>query len=210
MRPKKEEILRFGKSGPNPLSAQLPLFLMPPPKPEPNLYIVGFMGTGKTTIGRVVAFRLQYQLFDSDQEIERDEDRSIPDIFANEGEAQFRRLERRFIEVGHPNSRCVVACGGGLVVQPGMLDFLRVKGVVICLHASLETVLERTSNNQNRPLLNVADPRDRIATLYAEREPIYKRAGAVILTDRRPASDIISHVLRTYRREASDWAKRKH
>ena len=182
---------------------------MPHSKPEPNLYLVGFMGTGKTTIGRAVAFRLKYQLFDSDHEIEREEQRTIPEIFATEGEAYFRKLERRFVEVGHPASQCVVACGGGLVVQPGMLNFLRTKGIVICLHASLETVLTRTSTNRNRPLLDVEDPRERIRTLYAEREPIYKRAGAVILTDQRPASDIISHVMRTYRREVNDWAKLK-
>ena len=181
---------------------------MPHTKPEPNLYLVGFMGTGKTTIGRAVSFRLKYQLFDSDQEIERETGRSIPEIFANEGEAHFRQLERRFIEAGHPNTCCVVACGGGLVVQPGMLEFLRQKGVVVCLHASLDTILMRTSTNRNRPLLNVDDPRERIAALHAEREPIYKRAGAVILTDRRPTSDIISHVMRTYRREAADWAKK--
>ena len=180
---------------------------MPLLKPEPNLYIVGFMGTGKTTIGRAVAYRLKYQLFDSDHEIEREEGRLITEIFANEGEAYFRGLERRFIEVGHPSDKCVVACGGGLVVQPGMLDFLGQKGVVICLHASIETVLARTAVSRNRPLLNVEDPRERIKALYAEREPIYKRAGTVILTDQRPAADIISHVMRTYRREAKDWAK---
>ncbi len=165
------------------------------------------MGTGKTTIGRAVAFRLKYQLFDSDHEIEREEGRTIPEIFDQEGEPYFRRLERRFVEAGHPAEKCVVACGGGLIVPPGVLDFLRGKGVVICLHASLDTVLTRTSTNRNRPLLNVEDPRERIKALYAEREPIYKRAGAVILTDHRPTSDIISHVMRTYRREANDWAK---
>lgn len=180
---------------------------MPLLKPEPNLYLVGFMGTGKTTIGRAVAYRLKYQLFDSDHEIEREEGRSIPEIFEQEGEPHFRGLERKFMEIGHPREKCVVACGGGLVVQPGMLSFLREKGVVICLHASIETVLTRTSTNRNRPLLNVDDPRERIKALYAEREPIYKRAGTVILTDQRPAADIISHVMRTYRREANDWAK---
>lgn len=183
------------------------LLNMPISKPEPNLYLVGFMGTGKTTIGRAVAYRLKYQLFDSDHEIERAEGCTIPEIFEKKGEPYFRRLERRFIEAGHPGDKCVIACGGGLVVQPGTLSFLRKKGVVICLHASLETVLDRTSTNRNRPLLDVADPRERIKTLYAEREPIYKRAGTVILTDQRPAADIISHVMRSYRREANDWAK---
>ena len=75
---------------------------------------------------------------------------------------------------------------------------------MVCLHASLETILQRTSANRNRPLLHVDDPMERLRNLYAEREPIYRRAGAVILTDHRPTSDIISHVMRVYRREASE------
>jgi shikimate kinase len=176
-------------------------------QPTVNLYLVGFMGTGKTTIGRMVAQRLQFQLLDSDHEIERAQGRTIPDIFATAGETAFRAMERQFIESGHPATRCIVACGGGLVVQPGMLDALKARGVVICLHASLETILRRTALNKNRPLLHVDDPMERLRTLYAEREPIYKRAGALILTDHRPASDIVAHVLRTYRREALDWER---
>jgi shikimate kinase len=176
--------------------------------PTANLYLVGFMGTGKTTIGRMVAQRLQFQLLDSDHEIERAENMAIPEIFATKGEAAFRVLEKRFVESGHAKTGCVVACGGGLVVQPGMLAALQARGVVICLHASLETILKRTAANRNRPLLNVEDPMDRIRTLYLQREPIYKRSGSVILTDSRPAGDIVAHVLRTYRREALDWERR--
>ncbi len=169
------------------------------------MYLVGFMGTGKTTIGRAVAARMRYRLLDSDHEIERVQGLSIPDIFAQRGEPAFREMEKEFIEHGHPASGCVVACGGGLVVQPGMLARLRARGVVICLHASLETVLLRTSTNRHRPLLAGDDPMERIRRLYAEREAIYKRAGTVLLTDHRPTSDIISHVMRAYRREARDW-----
>lgn len=174
---------------------------------EANLYLVGFMGTGKTTIGRAVANRLQYQLLDSDHEIEIKEDATIPEIFAEKGEEYFRQREREFIDSGHASSKTVVACGGGLVVQEGMLARLQSKGVVVCLHASLETILQRTSTNRNRPLLHVDDPMERLRELYAAREPIYRRAGAVILTDHRPASDIISHVMRVYRREASEWSR---
>ncbi len=173
-----------------------------------NLYLVGFMGTGKTTIGRAVAQRLGFRLFDSDHEIERIQGCPITEIFAEQGEAAFRMLEREFIEHGHPPRGCVVACGGGLVVQPGMLAELKRRGVVFCLHASLETILKRTQGNRHRPLLNVEeDPMERIRRLYEEREPLYKQAGTVILTDERPAGDIIAHLLRAYRREALEWSR---
>jgi len=172
-----------------------------------NLYLVGFMGTGKTTVGRAVAHRLGFGLLDSDHEIEKIQGKTIPEIFAKEGEAAFRVMERAFIDGGHPATGTVVACGGGLVVQPGMLETLKQKGVVICLHASLETILRRTQGNRNRPLLDVDDPMDRIRALYAVREPIYNRAGTIILTDGRTLADIVLHVMRAYRREAADFVR---
>jgi shikimate kinase len=172
-----------------------------------NLYLVGFMGTGKTTVARAVGQRLAFHVIDSDHEIERLKGKSIPDIFAQEGEPAFRGFERDFIERGHPDQRTVIACGGGLVVQPNMLELLKSKGVVVCLHASLETILARTSRHRNRPLLAVENPEERIRTLYAAREPIYKQSGTVILTDARPLNDVISHVIRVWRRDAVDFAR---
>ncbi len=172
-----------------------------------NLYLVGFMGTGKTTIGRLVAQRIGFELIDSDAEIEKTQGKSIAEIFAGEGEPAFRAMERRFIEAGHPVARRVVSCGGGLVVQAGMLDALRARGVVVCLHASLETILARTARHRTRPLLNVADPEVQLRALYAAREPIYRSAGSMILTDSRPLNDIVGHVVRTWRREAADYVR---
>ncbi|HTJ80012.1 MAG TPA: shikimate kinase [Rariglobus sp.] len=172
-----------------------------------NLYLVGFMGTGKTTVGRAVAHRLGFGLLDSDHEIERQQGKTIPEIFATAGEPAFRAMERAFIDGGHPATGTVIACGGGLVVQPGMLDVLKQKGVVICLHASLETILRRTQTNRNRPLLDVENPMDRIRALYAAREPIYNQAGTIILTDGRTLADIVLHVMRSYRREAADFTR---
>jgi shikimate kinase len=172
-----------------------------------NLYLVGFMGTGKTTIGRAVAHKLGFHLLDSDHEIERLQGKAIPEIFAQDGEPAFRAMERAFIETGHPAQRVVVSCGGGLVIQPGMLALLKQKGVVVCLHASIETILTRTARHRNRPLLDVEDPEQRIRTLFAAREPIYKQAGTVILTDSRPLHDIAAHVLRAWRRDAADFAR---
>lgn len=172
-----------------------------------NLYLVGFMGTGKSTVGRTVAHRLNFTPLDSDHEIERLQGKTIPEIFAQDGEPAFRELEREFVEGGHPAQRTVVACGGGLVVQPGMLDRLRSKGVIVCLHASLETILARTSRHRNRPLLAVEDPEERIRTLYAAREAIYRNSGTMVLTDGRPLPEIVAHVIRVWRRDAPDFAR---
>lgn len=172
-----------------------------------NLYIVGFMGTGKSTVGRAVAHKLGFSQVDSDHEIERVQGKGIPEIFANEGEPAFRAMERSFVENGHAAERTIVSCGGGLVVPPGMLELLQSKGVVVCLHASVETILARTSRQKNRPLLNVEDPEARIRKLFAEREPIYRSTGSVILTDARPMGDIVAHVLRVWRRDAGDFVR---
>ena len=172
-----------------------------------NLYIVGFMGTGKSTVGRAVAHKLGFHMVDSDHEIERQQKKSIPEIFAQKGEAAFRAMERAFIEGGHTGERTVVSCGGGLVVQPGMLGLLQSQGVVVCLHASVETILARTSRQQNRPLLVAENPEERIRTLFAQREPIYRQSGTVILTDSRPLMDIADHVMRAWRRDAVDFLR---
>jgi shikimate kinase len=174
-----------------------------------NLYLVGFMGTGKSTVGRAIAHKTGFNVLDSDHEIERAQGKSIPDIFAAQGEPAFRALERDFIERGHPAERTVVACGGGLVVQPGMLELLQSRGVVICLHASLETILARTARHRNRPLLAVENPEERIRTLYAAREPVYRRSGTLILTDGRPLHEIVAHVMRAWKRDAADFARGK-
>ncbi|MEY3607254.1 MAG: hypothetical protein RLZZ447_42 [Verrucomicrobiota bacterium] len=173
-----------------------------------NLYLVGFMGTGKTTVSRAVAQRLGFAVLDSDHEIEREQKLTIPEIFAQRGEPAFRALERAFIEQGHPATRTVIACGGGLVVQPGMLPLLQARGVVVCLHASLETILARTSRARNRPLLEVENPEERIRTLYAAREAVYRAAGTMVLTDGRPLADIAAHVARVWQRDARDFARR--
>jgi shikimate kinase len=93
------------------------------------------MGTGKTTVGRTVAYRIGFKCVDSDHEIERKAGKPVARIFSEDGEPAFRKLERRFIEDGHAAEKVVVACGGGLVVQEGMLALLSRKGVVVCLHA---------------------------------------------------------------------------
>ena len=172
-----------------------------------NLYLVGFMGTGKSTVGRQVARQMGFAFVDSDHEIERQQGKPVSQIFAEEGEPSFRALEREFIEQGHPATKCVVSCGGGLVVPAGMLELLRRRGVVICMHAPIETILKRTLHATHRPLLQVEDPERRLRELYAQREELYRRSGTMVLTDKRPLREIAIHVLRVYRQEAASFGK---
>lgn len=173
---------------------------------DTNLYLVGFMGTGKSTVGRLVARQMGFACLDSDHEIERAQGRPVAQIFADQGETQFRALERQFIEQGHPAKKCVISCGGGLVVPPGMLELLRRRGVVICLHAPIEAILKRTLHASHRPLLQVENPEQRLRELFAQREELYRRSGTMVLTDKRPLREIAIHVLRVYRQEAAAFA----
>jgi shikimate kinase len=165
------------------------------------------MGVGKSAIGRRAARELGFRFIDSDQEIEKGENRTIPEIFERDGEAHFRKLERKFIETGHPDSNCVISCGGGLVIQPGMKELLKKKGVVICLFASPESIVERTSRNTNRPLLNVENPEARVRELLKEREPIYMDSGACITTEGRTIPEVVRHMIRTYRASTGSFRK---
>lgn len=170
---------------------------------RPNLYLVGFMGTGKSSVGRAVAELLGMDFMDSDSAIEGRAGRRVREIFEQEGEAAFRTMEREFVETGHPAQGCVVACGGGLVLGSGIPERLRERGVVVCLFATAETVYQRTRNGA-RPLLNVADPQARIAELLAQREPVYRACGPGVATDRRPLRDVAEHVVRVYGREVRE------
>lgn len=178
-----------------------------PPPPDgaarPNAYLVGFMGTGKSTYGRRLAARLGMRFLDVDEEIEKAAGCPIREIFASEGEAAFRTREREWITAGHPARGCIVATGGGLPCQPGMLDILHRRGVVIALFASPETILERTAHNKDRPLLNVDDPAARIRALLDERLPVYQDAGPGLSTDHRPTAEILDHLERIYTAEAA-------
>ena len=169
---------------------------------RPNIYLVGFMGTGKSTIGRQLAQQLAYTFVDSDHAIEAEAGVSIAKIFETEGEATFRAMEKAFVESGHDSEGCVVSCGGGLVFQPGLTEMLQAKGVVITLFASAETVYERTRANKNRPLLNVEDPKAEIERLLEKRMPVYREAGIGVLTDGRCINDIVAHIIRIYKRAA--------
>lgn len=165
----------------------------------PNIYIIGFMGVGKSSVGRRVASTLKMSFIDSDQSIEQKEGSPIADFFKLKGEDYFRKLEKEFIVEGHPASGCVVACGGGMVSVPGMMDVLLEKGVVITLSARLETILKRVMHRNTRPLLNVNNKEQAVRDLLLKREKIYQGSGNVVITDGRPVHEIVKHVIRIYK-----------
>ncbi len=156
------------------------------------------MGTGKSTVGRKVATLLKYQFIDSDLAIEKKENATVKDIFSEKGEPYFREQEKVFVEEGHPRSGCVVSCGGGLVVAEGMIERLKKIGVVVCLHASAESIFKRLEGDASRPLLNTANPASKIKELLDLRLPYYQKANVGIHTDGRSVQALANNVVRYY------------
>jgi len=151
-----------------------------------NLFLVGLMGAGKTTIGRQLARRLKLTFIDSDVEIETRTGANIPWIFDIEGEKGFRKRERDVIDDLTQRQGIVLATGGGAVLDKRNRTHLLERGVVIYLYTSIEQLVKRTAKDRNRPLLQTGDPRTQLEELLTERDPIYREiADLVVETDNR-------------------------
>ncbi len=174
---------------------------------QTNLYLVGFMGTGKSTIGRLAAKKLGLRFEDSDHAIEETQGRSIPEIFEDAGEEAFRKMERAYIQSGHGAHGMLVACGGGLVIESGMMDFVKTRGLVFSLIASAKAIYERVKRNSGRPLLQVEDPLAQIERILAVRDPVYREAHVQILTEGRTINEVVGHVCRGYRTASARLGK---
>lgn len=153
---------------------------------SPNIFLVGLMGAGKTTIGRALARTLDKRFVDSDHEIEARTGVSIPLIFEIEGEASFRQREADMIRELTEQSDIVLATGGGAILRAENRACLKERGTVIYLRASVNSILRRTSHDKNRPLLQTADPRQRLEQLAQEREPYYLEVADLIVETGRP------------------------
>jgi shikimate kinase/3-dehydroquinate synthase len=151
-----------------------------------NIFLVGLMGAGKTTIGRMLARRLGMTFVDSDHEIEARTGASIPWIFEIEGEASFRRREAEMIRELSGQKGLVLATGGGAVLNPDNRDCLAGRGTVVYLRASVGSILQRTAHDKNRPLLQTADPRKKLEELTAQREPLYREIADLVIDTGRP------------------------
>jgi shikimate kinase len=147
-----------------------------------NIVLIGFMGAGKTAVGQVLAKRLNRQLFEVDSAIKKMAGKTIPDIFNDDGEIVFRELEIEAIKKAVIREKQVIACGGGVVLNTINIDRLRMTGVIINLTASTEIILERIAKDvDNRPLINVNWPPERIQALMKFRKPFYDRAADITI-----------------------------
>lgn len=162
-----------------------------------NIFLVGPMGAGKSTVGRQLAKTLNMEFVDCDREIEDRTGVTIAVIFELEGEEGFRKRECAMIEQLTERDGIVLATGGGAVLDEENRSRLRTRGFAIYLNAPIELLLERTARDKQRPLLQTDDPRARLTALAAEREPLYQQvADMVVKTDRRTARHVVKEIVR--------------
>jgi len=156
---------------------------------------VGLPGSGKSTIGRQLARRLDLRFFDSDLVIEQRLGCSIREFFEREGEQPFRDLEQRVIEELTQNGTCVLSTGGGVVLRQANRDNLHQRCQVVYLHSAPEAVFRRLRHDQNRPLLQVADPLTRLKELYDLRDPLYRQAAHFVIETGRPSVSTLVNMI---------------
>ena len=155
------------------------------------------MGTGKTSVGKILARRLNKTLYDVDHWIESRENRSVREIFGKEGEAYFRRLEKEAIQAIVQEKDAVITTGGGAVLDPENRKALSENGWVVALHASAETIHKRLKNSKNRPLLQKGDRLSEIKRLLEARKPFYVRADLSLNTDGKSAAQVAGIILKS-------------
>ena len=161
-----------------------------------NVFLVGMMGAGKTTAGRLLARRLKRTFLDSDQEIERRCGVKIPVIFDIEGEAGFRQREAAAIAELTALEDVVLATGGGAVLAPASRRHLAARGTVVYLHARPAALYERVRQDKNRPLLATADPLARLEALYTARDPLYREVADIVVdTGRQSVHNLARRLL---------------
>jgi shikimate kinase len=168
-----------------------------------NIALIGFMGTGKTSVGRLVAEQLHFEYLDTDEVIQVSTGRSITEIFTKDGEPAFRALEEKVVEELASRAKTVIATGGGLPVNPNNLTSLKMHALVVSLWSSPEKIWERVRHQSHRPLLHDENPQAKIRELLAIREPFYKQADVLLNTDLRSLREVAQQVVYQFQLEAS-------
>lgn len=164
-----------------------------------NIVLTGFMGTGKSTIGKELSKMLQMKLVDIDAEIEKAQKMKINDIFRIYGEQYFRDIETAMIKKLSKRKNIIISTGGGAVLRDENMEALKENGIIFCLNASTETIMERTCRSEDRPLLKVENPREKISEMLSCRRPFYEKAGIMVDTDRKSPLEIVEEIMEIIR-----------
>ncbi len=180
---------------------------MNPAELPENIVLIGFMGSGKSTVGRMLARRLRFRFLDTDKLVEQREHMRISEIFEKHGESHFRDCETAALESLRGKRHHVFATGGGIVTVPRNIPLLRSLGYVVLLTAEPDEIFRRVSGNSKRPLLQVEDPRRRVHDLMAVRQPLYDstahfRVDGTRLSHGEVAGRIVDEAHRVFRRPA--------
>lgn len=161
-----------------------------------NLVIIGFMGTGKSAIGKILAQKLNYEFIDTDQSIETERHQKITQIFREEGEDFFRSLENKLAEELSRADRKVIATGGGWVLNPENLRLSRVNGFIISLTAEPGVIYKRVKHETHRPLLAGEDPPAKIKAIMGQRDNLYREADLIVDTSMGTPEQITEGIIK--------------
>jgi len=164
-----------------------------------NIALVGFMGTGKSTVGQMVASMLHFRFLDTDEMIEGLAGKRISEIFTTDGEARFREYEKQVVQRLTAVCGAVISTGGGLITAPENLASLKEHALVVCLWCSPETIFKRVGHQSHRPLLRVEKPQERIRELLNERAPAYRQADVLLNSEFRKPKEVATHVMHQFR-----------
>lgn len=160
-----------------------------------NIILIGFMGTGKSTVGRLLADQLGCEFIDTDNRLAELEGQSIPEIFAVHGEQYFRSLEAALAKSLAVKDRQIIATGGGFPLNPQNLTEVRTNGVIILLKAAPQLIFQRVQSDKNRPLLQVEDPLLKIESLLAVREAFYTDADITVDTNDKEVKEVVGEIV---------------
>lgn len=163
-----------------------------------NIALIGFMGTGKSSVGRIVAGQLRFELVDTDELIEKRAGKPISRIFAEDGEPAFREIEHQLVAEMDGWRGKVISTGGGLGADETNLASLKQHALVVCLCAAPESIWQRVRNQTHRPLLQDPDPLEKIRSLLAQRTPAYRQADVLVSTEMRSVRDVAQQVLHQF------------
>ena len=161
-----------------------------------NIYLIGFMGVGKSTVAKALSDKTGYELIDTDLYIEEKEGRKIREIFSKDGEEYFRSLERDTIRELSIRDNIIVSCGGGIIKSDDNINIMKSSGRVILLYASSEVIYNRVKDSDDRPLLKGKKSIEGILSLMNERQPLYDKACTDRVSADRPVDDIVEDIIK--------------